>query len=145
MTTMPDPFGSNDQTILLVASDPLMRNILRETLEKAGYLVVAASDLGEALDRLKEIGPDLLMIRPYIDSMSGDEAAEYLRTKHPGLPVLMVAGFLDDDRINTRNAVEQFHVFPKPFTASELVAKVEDVLKTVRRERGTAAAPKISS
>jgi CheY-like chemotaxis protein len=122
----------NNLSILLLASDSLMRHILTETLQDAGYLVVTASNLGEAVDRLKQMPPDLLIVRPYISSMTGDEAAEYLRTKHPGLPVLIVAGYLDDDRIHTRDAIEKFHIFPQPFTAAELLAKVGEVLGSLK-------------
>jgi DNA-binding response OmpR family regulator len=119
-------------SILLLASDSPMRGALRDALQHAGLLVVTASDLGEAVDRIKEMPPDLLIVRPYISSMSGAEAAEYLRTKRPGLTVLIVAGFLDDERIRTQDAVENFHVFPKPYTADELVGKVREVLASLR-------------
>ena len=59
----------SNTTILLLVSDPLMRDVLRDGLNSAGYLVVVASDLGEAVDRLREIRPHLLITRPYISSM----------------------------------------------------------------------------
>ncbi len=121
-------------TILLLVSDPLMRTIFDETLQRAGYLVVAAGDVGSAVDRLKEMRPDLLIIRPYISSMPGHMAADYLRTKCPGLPVMIVAGLMDDDRIHVQNAVEDFYVFPKPFPASEFLDKVKEVLRMSHRK-----------
>jgi len=105
-----------------------MRSILHETLDHAGYLVVTASDIGAAVDRLKEMRPDLLIIRPYISTMPGPEAAHYLRTFRPGLPVLIVTGFMEDARIRVQNEIEHYHVFPKPFAASELREKVKEVL-----------------
>lgn len=42
-------------TILLLVSDPLVRAVLRDTLEHEGYTVVSAGDLGNAVDRLKEV------------------------------------------------------------------------------------------
>lgn len=122
----PSPANS---TILLLVSDPLMRTIFDETLQRAGYLVVAAGDVGSAVDRLKEMRPDLLIIRPYISSMPGHMAADYLRTKCPGLPVMIVAGLMDDDRIHVQNAVEDFYVFPQPFPASLFLDKVKEVLR----------------
>jgi DNA-binding response OmpR family regulator len=119
-------------TILLIASDPLMRSILGETLEHAGYLVVVADDIGTAVDRLKDVTPDLLVIRPFITSMPGHEAAHYLRSKCPGLPVLIVGGFPDDDRIRIHYSLENFHLFPRPFAPSELVVQVKEVLRVSR-------------
>jgi DNA-binding response OmpR family regulator len=119
-------------TILLLDSEPIMRAALRDALANAGYLVVTASDLGEAFARLAETPPDLLITRSYIDSMPGRVAAEYLRSKQNGLPVLLVAGVLEDDRVDVQTAIQEFHVFPKPFRADELAAKVKEVLELIR-------------
>jgi DNA-binding response OmpR family regulator len=127
-------FPASDATILLLDSESGMRAGLRDALKSAGYLVQTAGDLGEAVDRLTEMRPDLLITRPYINSMPGRMAADYLRSKQHGLPVLIVAGFMDDDRSRVQNAVEEFHTFPKPFSRDELVAKVREVLDVVRRQ-----------
>jgi DNA-binding response OmpR family regulator len=123
-----------DATILLLDSEPVMRAALHDALENAGYLVRTAGDLGEALDLLAETPPDLLITRPYINSMPGRIAADYLRSKQNGLPVLLVAGFLEDDRVTVQNAVEEFHTFPKPFRRDEFVAKVKDIVNLIRRK-----------
>ena len=122
-------FSSRNAAILLLDSDSLMRAVVCDALQRAGYLVTTAANLGSAVDRLNEMRPDLLMITPYIDSMRGDTAAGYLRKKHPGLPVLMVAGFMDDDRVTAQKEGGQVHIFPKPFSEDELLATVRDVLK----------------
>ena len=46
----------------------------------------------------------------------------------------MVAGFLNDDRLEYRAELEEFEIFPAPFTAAQLLEKVEEVLK-IARER----------
>jgi DNA-binding NtrC family response regulator len=131
--TMKD-FSAPDASILLFDSESVTRAGFRDALESAGYLVVTAADLGEAVDRVAEMRPDLLIIRPYVNSMPGRTAADYLRSKRPGLPVLIVAGFMDDDRVRVQKAIEEFHTFPTPFTRDELVAKVKDVLDIVRKK-----------
>ena len=125
-------FSQSDVTILLLDSDSVTRAALHDAFQSAGYLVVTAGDLGEAVDRLDEIRPDLLITRPYINSMPGRIAANYLRSKHPGLPVLIVAGFVDDDRLNVQNEIEEFYTFPKPFSRDELLTNVRDVLQIIR-------------
>src|SRR5580704_11941327 len=100
-------FAPSHATILLLDSDSVMRTVLYDVLQNAGYLVMKAADLGAAVDRLSEARPDLLITRPYINSMPGKIAADYLRSRRPGLPVLIVAGFMDDDRLNVQNTVEQ--------------------------------------
>ncbi len=89
---------------------------------------MAAGDLGAAVDRRKESVPDLLIVRSYVEGMPGWDAATFLRRKCPGLRVLMVGGLIEDDRLQYRMTLEGFEVFPKPFTAAELLEKVKEVL-----------------
>jgi|SRR5271157_2456423 len=117
-----------NQTILFLASEPIIRNVICEALESQGYLVQTAGDVGSAVDRLKECTPDLLMVRHYVEDISGYDAAVYLRGRCPGIPVLMVGGLLDDDRLENPALVQGFEIFPKPFRASELLDKVKEVL-----------------
>jgi DNA-binding response OmpR family regulator len=88
--------------------------------------------LGTAVDKLKDTTPDLLIISLYVEDISGHDAAIYLRTKLPGVRVLMTGGLIDDDRLENRMTLQGFEVFPKPFTAAEFIAKVKDVLQKPR-------------
>jgi DNA-binding response OmpR family regulator len=121
-----------DTSILLLFSPSLLRLVIKEALEHQGYSVFDAGDLGTAVDKLKDAKPDLLIVSPYVEDMSGYDAANFLRTKCLGLPVLMIAGFLDDDRIENRLTLKGFEFFPKPFTAAELLQKVKDALQKVQ-------------
>ena len=119
-------------TILLLVSDPVVRAILKETLEREGYTVLASGDLGQAVDRLQECTPDLLITRTYVESLPGHEAAMYLRTKCLGMRVLMLGGLLDDERLQYRAAQQGFEVFPKPYSAATLLQEVRHVLSKPR-------------
>lgn len=116
------------ETILLLGSDRGIRSVIEKALESAGYTVLLAGDVGAAEELLKEYRFDLLIVRPYTENVSGHDAAMYLRLKSPGLPVLIVPGLLDDPDLETREAVQEFEFFPKPFTAVELVSRVKEVL-----------------
>jgi DNA-binding response OmpR family regulator len=118
-------------TILLLDSDSMSRAILHDVLQRAGYLIMDAGDLGVAVDRVKMSRPDLLVVRPYISSMSGAAAAKHLRTKCPGLAVLMVDGFMNDDRLRVQSEVHDLQLFPKPFAPEELVVKVNEVFRAM--------------
>jgi|ERR1700733_4202492 len=114
--------------ILLLVSDSVARVVIQEAFEHGGYAVMAAGDLETAIKRLSESKPDLLIISPYIEDMSGYDTAKFLRAKCHGLPVLMVSGIIDDDRLEYRLALEEFEFFPKPYSAAELLSKVKDML-----------------
>jgi len=81
---------------------------------------------------LKQCAPDLLITRTYVEGLPGHEAAKYLRTKCLTMKILMLGGLLDDERLKYREALEGFAVFPRPYTAAELLHKVKDVLNTPR-------------
>ena len=113
---IPRPADVISKSILLLISDSVVRAVIREILEHHGYQV------------LRGIRPDLLITRSYVDNMPGHEAAVFLRRKHPGMPVLILSGFPDDDRLTNRAVLNDFAMFPKPYSAGELVAVVERTL-----------------
>lgn len=115
-------------TILLLVSDSLVRSVLKETLEREGYMVLATGYLGQAVNQLKESVPDLLITRTYVQGLPGHDAAKYLRTKSPQMKVLILGGLLDDERLQYRAALQGFSVFPKPYTVAELLQTVKDAL-----------------
>jgi CheY-like chemotaxis protein len=115
-------------TILVLISEPLVRLVIQEVLESAGYLVMGTGDLGTAVQRMGEAKPDLLIISPYVESISGHDAARYLQGRLPGMRILMAAGLLADDRLQYRAELERVEIFPKPFTAAELLDKVGAML-----------------
>lgn len=115
-------------SILLLASDPVVRKVIQEILESEGYQVIGAATLGAAVDTLRDCRPDLLITRTYVDNMPGHEAALYLRKKYPGLRVLMLSGYPIDDRLTIRATLNGFDVFPGPYPAAQLLTKVKEVL-----------------
>lgn len=130
-----DVYDRSKGTILLLCSDSEISAVLQDTLENANYVVLPAKDLGSAVDRLSEASPDLLIVRPQLEMMSGHEAALYLRKKCNGLRVLMVGGLPDDDRITIREALQFVEIFPKPFAAADFLEKVAAMLASASPNR----------
>ncbi len=128
--------AENTSTILILHSAPVVRSVLRDMLERAGYLVRVAGDLGTAVDMLNECAPDLLVTELYIAEVSGHDAAVYLSKKCPTMRVLIIAGLPQDQRTESRTTGEGYEVFPKPFSSDELAEKVRIVLRANRRAAG---------
>lgn len=124
----PPPKAPMEFTILLMVSEPLVRLTMQEVLERAGYLVMATGDLGTAVDRIKECKPDLLILPPYVDTISGHDAGKYLQSRCPSMRILMVAGLLEDDRLQYRAELERVEIFPQPFTGAQLLERVRKIL-----------------
>ncbi len=134
---MPDK-SPMQSSILLLISEPLVRLVIQELLERAGYLVIATGDLGAAVDRMGEVTPDLLIISPYVETITGNQAAKYLQARCPGMRILMVAGFLDDERLQYRAELEKVVIFPEPFTGPQLLKKVQEILSEAKHSASEA-------
>jgi DNA-binding NtrC family response regulator len=117
-----------NETILLLASDSGIRGAICEALESKGYFVLAASAIGGAIKWVKECTPNLLIVGHYTETISGHDAAKYLRSLCPGIPVLLVGGLLNSPGLENREALLKFEVFPKPYEAVELLDKVKEML-----------------
>ena len=124
----------SQSTILLLSSEPVVRTVIQETLENAGYVVLSTGDLGQAVDRLKDCKPDLLLIHPYVDMMSGHDAAKYLHSRCPRMRILMLTGILEDDRLRYRADREKFEIFPDPITGKQLLDKIQEVLNSMQAQ-----------
>ncbi len=120
---------TNLSTILVFHSARVVRTVIREILEREGYVVRATGDLGIAVDMVRESPPDLLIIDVYVADIDGHDAAVYLSQKVPNMLVLMMAGLPDDQRIALEMVDEHFDVFPPPFPPAELAAKVKELLE----------------
>jgi DNA-binding response OmpR family regulator len=121
--------SANCATILVFHSAPVVRRVIREILEREGYVVRATGDLGIAVDMVRETPPDLMLIDVYVGDINGHDAALYLCEKCPSMRVLMVAGLPADARVELQTTDEGISVFPKPFAPAELVAAVKETLQ----------------
>jgi hypothetical protein len=79
------------------------------------------------------------MISPYVETITGHQAAKYLQSRSPSMRLLMVAGLLDDDRLQYRAELEKVEVFPEPFTGDQLLNKVREVLGEPKPSAGQAS------
>ena len=119
-------------TILILNSEPVVRSVIKDILEREGYVVLATGDLGTAVDIMNDCEPDLLLTN--IDfPTSGHDAAQYLKKRCPKMRVLIVAGLPDDQRIEDRTLGAGFEVFPKPFSMEELNEKIRGILSAIVR------------
>ncbi|MEE9293000.1 MAG: diguanylate cyclase, partial [Acidobacteriota bacterium] len=95
---------SDDQKplILVTDDDTMMRTLLREALEAAGFRIEEATNGIEALKAFKAHSPDIVILDVLMPHMDGFEACTELR-KLPGgesIPIVMITGMDDIDSIN---------------------------------------------
>src|SRR5688500_17866097 len=113
-----------------------MRLMVRDLLEASGHEVALAPDGATALVRLREREPDLLILDVSMPGMTGFEVCRAVK-ENPftaRIPVLMLTGEGDVER-----KVEGFEAgaddyLAKPFDPRELRARVNALVRLVRRE-----------
>ena len=87
---------------LIVDDDAMMRLLIRQTLERAGFVCHEALDGTAALDQFAALQPDILLMDVMMPEMDGYEACARLRQRADGglVPVLMLTGLDDMESIN---------------------------------------------
>jgi CheY-like chemotaxis protein len=83
--------------ILVVDDDSAVRELWLDALEPVGYRVLASRDGAEALDMLRSVVPDLILLDLRMPRMAGDEFLEALRHQGPFtryVRLILVSGYL---------------------------------------------------
>jgi two-component system, cell cycle sensor histidine kinase and response regulator CckA len=120
---------SGSETILLVEDEPLVRRLVRDTLERSGYSVLEASHGEEALRLCEKYGREiqLLVTDVVMPEMSGPELAAHVAAVQPELKVLFISGYTDVATVH-QGVLENAPYLQKPFTPGALVCKVREIL-----------------
>ncbi len=117
-------------TVLVVEDHEAVRRLAADVLRAHGYDVLAAAHGDEAVALAAASGArvDLLLTDVVMPRMSGREVADTLRRQQPGLAVLYMSGYTAD-AIGQDAALDAGrHHLAKPFTPTELVQRVREVL-----------------
>lgn len=118
--------------VLLIDDDPLIREIGREMLSRAGYAVTTAEDGAEGLKTVAEGDFDLLITDMVMPDADGLDVIREVRGRLPDLPVIAISsgGRVGADfYLKLASAMGANAVFPKPLRKEPFLALVEHVLK----------------
>lgn len=121
--------------LLVVEDNARLLRVIHVYLEKAGYEIMTARDGGDALVRLAETIPDLIVSDIMMPGMDGFSFAASVRA-NPRTDLIPIIFLTAKDRREDRIAgfkagVDAFLV--KPFEPEELVAAIENILNRVSR------------
>jgi DNA-binding NtrC family response regulator len=124
--------------LLLVEDDPAVRRSLAETLADEGMEVHAAATAEEALGRLGELQPDLVLTDVRMPGLDGIDLLRLLHERAPGVDVIVMTAY--DDMATIVRAMREgaFEFLPKPIRLQELRSVLGRVLED-RRARGQPA------
>jgi DNA-binding response OmpR family regulator len=115
--------------ILVVEDEPSLVFTLRDTLESEGYDVNAVTDGAKAIDKVKEIDPDLMLLDLMLPGMSGYDICKSIRDLKYSFPIIMLtARDQEIDKVAVLNIGADDYM-TKPFGVKELLARIKARLR----------------
>jgi two-component system phosphate regulon response regulator PhoB len=120
--------------VLIVEDEESLATLLQYNLDKEAFRVAVATDGEEALIRIDEKQPDLVILDWMLPSVSGIEVCRRLRQRSStrNLPIIMLtARGEESDRIRGLDTGADDYIV-KPFSMSELAARIRAVLRRIR-------------
>ena len=116
--------------VLLVDDEDSLRKVMKDLLERDGYIVTEARDGVQALDQVDRVGPDIIVLDLNLPGLDGYGVLSHLRSRPAtaSIPVIVLTAKGDED-----NEVRVFELgaddfLTKPFRARALSARLEAVL-----------------
>ena len=124
------PHGLPARKVLLVDDEDSLRKVVKDLLERDGYVVSEARDGVQALDQVDRVGPDIIVLDLNMPGLDGYGVLSHLRSRPAtaDIPVIVLTAKGDED-----NEVRVFELgaddfLTKPFRARALSARLEAVL-----------------
>ena len=121
---------ANGREILVIDDDPLMRDLITDWLEGAGYHVLKATDCGAACTAL-ERHPALVVSDMWMPGPCGAAAIAFLKEKCPQMRLIAVSGHFGSDQGTTpQDAMNAgaARALAKPVKRAELLGAVAELI-----------------
>lgn len=114
----------NRAAVLVVESDPTLREVLSETLKLAGFPVASAADGKQALGLLDEVEVGMVVSDAQTQPMDGQELLQKIKTSFPRIPVLLMSACGNIEKAVTSMRGGAVDYLAKPFAPELLLSKV---------------------
>jgi two-component system phosphate regulon response regulator PhoB len=132
MAMMAENYGTLAKpTVLIVEDEAPLLTLLRYNLEKQGFRVDEAADGQEALLRVAEARPDVMLLDWMLPSLSGIEVCRQLRrrTETRDLPIIMVTARTEDQDAVRALDIGADDYIAKPFAMEHVIARIRALLR----------------
>ncbi|MGM0419263.1 MAG: ATP-binding protein [Thermodesulfobacteriota bacterium] len=125
-----DKITGGSETILLVEDEASILDIVKRSLEKYGYRVIATSSPEEAIEKAKtaEHKIDLIITDVIMPDMNGSEMLDRISEVRPGIRHLFMSGYTSDIIAHHGVLDPGRELIQKPFSNKDLAMKVREIL-----------------
>src|SRR6266568_3171425 len=131
----PKPQAVAAQPTIMVVDDSLtVRKVTGRLLERQGYLVVTARDGVEAMEKLQELIPDVMLVDIEMPRMDGFDLTRNVRAdkRLARVPIIMITSRTADKHQNYAKEIGVSHFLGKPYQEDDLIEKISGFLKERR-------------
>ena len=114
------------KSVLIVDDEPMARTLLRLTLVRAGFHVSEAEDGFDALEKVRNALPDIMLLDEMMPGLSGFSVCEILRRDYDKCtrPIIMLSARTDLESVNKGLSVGVNTYLTKPISREELMQHV---------------------
>ncbi|MGM5482514.1 MAG: response regulator [Nanobdellota archaeon] len=108
-------------TVLVVDDSAFMRNMLKNIITQAGATVVGeGSDGQQAIDKVKELGPQVVFLDIMMPNVNGLDALKKIKADHPDIKVVMCTSAGQEKIIGEAVETGASEFVKKPFKPDEI-------------------------
>ena len=118
--------------ILIVDDDAIVVHSCRRILEAEGMDIHSAASVEAGLSILADGDIDILLTDIKMPGQDGFAMIRRARQRRPGLPILMMTGYLTAETIAAGRRAGADHCIAKPFTPNELIQAVQQMRQAVQ-------------
>jgi two-component system alkaline phosphatase synthesis response regulator PhoP len=125
-----------NESILLVEDEEALRMTLRDRLQSEGYVVDFASDGEQGLEKVTRLPFDLIILDVMLPRRSGFDLCQDIRQAGLAMPILLLTarGQTTDKVVGFKLGADDY--VTKPFDTSELMARIEALLRRAPTRTG---------
>jgi DNA-binding response OmpR family regulator len=127
-----------EKCVLIVEDDGPLARVLRDTLVFEGYAVHVATSVRMALQKLRDVSPELVLLDAMLPDGDGFNLCASLRQRGETAVIMLTARSQKTDKL-TGLALGADDYVTKPFDLEELVARVHSVLRRTQPHAGSLA------
>jgi len=131
------PGTANRVRALVVDDEPALVRVVAAYLEREGFDVTTAADGRQALDRAREVQPDVVVLDVMMPGVDGIEVCRQLRTFSDAYVIMLTARAEEIDTL-VGLSVGADDYMTKPFSSRVLVARIRSLLRRPRHGSGFA-------
>ena len=112
--------------ILVVEDNQLILKVIETKLKKEGYIIISCDNGREAIEKITEVQPDLVITDIMLPYNSGLEIVSFIKSKQQkNIPVIVLSGLGQEKTIEEAFKLGADDYITKPFSLSELSMRIK--------------------